>query len=422
VPFEILSNPEFLAEGTAIKDLLHPDRILIGSLATPSGRAAADTLKAVYAAWVDPAKIITTNLWSSELAKLVANAMLAQRISSINAISAICERTGADVDEVAHVIGQDQRLGSRFLKAGIGFGGSCFKKDILSLIYLSNCLELPEVGEYWMQVLNINDFQRVRFVRRIVHKLNGNLAGKKIAILGYAFKKDTNDTRESPAIDIIKQLLADAPLEIAIFDPQCSPIKVHDELSSFFGNNIIRSEGGSVAAYSDAYSACKEATAVVILTEWDQFRYPPLPVPKSAFHEGDQMLPTSPLNTQARPSEVKVLKMRESRRSIDLTRGKPTDYFDPLARFEEEPGCPGDCTDCLRAQDEGRTTYANVEWTQIASLMKLPRWIFDGRGIADVSGMENLGFRVESIGRTSSSSRLSSKSTAFCSHSWLITI
>lgn len=414
MPFEILSNPEFLAEGTAIKDLLHPDRILIGSLATPSGRAAADTLKSVYAAWVDPAKIITTNLWSSELAKLVANAMLAQRISSINAISAICEKTGADVDEVAHVIGQDQRLGSRFLKAGIGFGGSCFKKDILSLIYLSNCLELPEIGEYWMQVLDINDFQRVRFVRRIVHKLNGNLAGKKIAILGYAFKKDTNDTRESPAIDVIKQLLADAPLEIAIFDPQCTPTKVHEELSLFFGKDILQSEGGSVAAYPNACSACEEATAVVILTEWDQFRYPPLPVPKSAFHEGYQKLQTLPLNTEPKPSEGKVLEMRESRRSISLIRGTPTDYFDPLARFEEEPACSADCTDCLRVQKEDRATHESVDWTQIAGLMKRPRWIFDGRGIVDVSAMEELGFRIESIGKTSSSSRLNSKSTKFC--------
>ena len=162
VPFEILSNPEFLAEGTAIKDILYPDRVLIGFMYSPSGCAAAAALVEIYAAWVERRKIVTVNLWSSELAKLVANAMLAQRISSINAISAICERTGADIEEIATTIGMDQRLGSRFLEAGIGFGGSCFKKDILSLIYLANSLELPEVAEYWMGVLKINEIQRVR--------------------------------------------------------------------------------------------------------------------------------------------------------------------------------------------------------------------------------------------------------------------
>lgn len=394
-----------------MKDLLHPDRILIGSLATPSGRAAAATLRAVYAAWVDPAKIITTNLWSSEVAKLVANAMLAQRISSINAVSAICERTGANVDEVAHVIGLDQRLGPRFLKAGIGFGGSCFKKDILSLIYLANCLELPEIGAYWMQVLEINDFQLVRFVRRVVRKLNGNLSGKKITILGYAFKKNTNDTREAPAINVVEQLLADAPLEIAIFDPQCTPPKVYSELSETFGKDVLQSNGGSVAAYADAYSACNDATAVVILTEWDQFHYPPLPMPSSAFHEGDQMLQNTPIIAQQKPSEVKLLEVRESRRRASLSQGKQIDYFDPLARFEEEPACPVSCADCLRAQNEDTLTYENIDWTHVACLMKQPRWVFDGRGVIDAAGMEKLGFRVESIGKTSSSSRLNSWST-----------
>lgn len=210
--FEILSNPEFLAEGTAVKDLLNPDRILIGSAQTKSGLAAATALKNVYSAWIAQSKIMTVNLWSSELAKLVANAMLAQRISSINTISAICEQTGADVDEIASAIGRDARLGPKFLKAGLGFGGSCFKKDILSLVYLAETLNLDEVAEYWRHVITINEYQRCRYVKRVVRNLHGTLIGKKISILGYAFKKDTSDTRESPAVEVVKALLADSTL------------------------------------------------------------------------------------------------------------------------------------------------------------------------------------------------------------------
>lgn len=246
VEFEILSNPEFLAEGTAIRDLLNPDRILIGSSQTPSGLAAAATLKEVYAAWVDRSKIVTVNLWSSELAKLVANAMLAQRISSINTVSAICEQTGADVDEIAKAIGLDGRLGSKFLKAGLGFGGSCFKKDILSLCYLADTLHLEEVADYWMQVLTINEFQRNRFVKRVVSNLHGTLIGKKITIFGYAFKKDTSDTRESPAVEVVKSLLADNPSEIAIFDPLCNPEDVKDEIKRLFattGLKLLKPDG-----------------------------------------------------------------------------------------------------------------------------------------------------------------------------------
>ncbi len=246
VPFEILSNPEFLAEGTATKDLLNPDRILIGSSRTKDGLAAAARLEEVYAAWVDRSKIIKINIWSSELSKLVANAMLAQRISSINTISAICERTGADVDEISKSIGLDPRLGSKFLKAGLGFGGSCFKKDILSLVYLAQTLHLEEVADYWTQVITINEFQRNRFVKRIVSNLNGTLIGKKISILGYAFKKDTSDTRESPAVEVVKSLLADNPFEIAIFDPRCNPEDVKDEIRRLFattGLKLLKPDG-----------------------------------------------------------------------------------------------------------------------------------------------------------------------------------
>jgi len=232
--FEILSNPEFLAEGTAMRDLLNPDRILIGSSRTKSGLKAAVALEKIYAAWVDRSKIISVNVWSSELAKLVANAMLAQRISSINTVSAICEKTGADINEISKAVGMDSRLGPGFLKAGVGFGGSCFKKDILSLIYLAETLKLEEVAEYWRQVIKINTYQGDRFVGRVVNGLNGTLTGKKVTLFGYAFKKDTNDVRESPAIEIIRSLLAENPIEIAIFEPGCIADELEYELGRLF--------------------------------------------------------------------------------------------------------------------------------------------------------------------------------------------
>ena len=394
-----------------MKDLLHPDRILIGSLPTPSGLAAAAALRNVYAAWVEPARIVTVNLWSSELAKLVANAMLAQRISSINTISAVCERTGADIDEIAHTIGLDQRLGAKFLKAGIGFGGSCFKKDILSLIYLANSLELPEVGEYWMQVLTINEMQRIRFVKRIVHKLNGNLQGKKITILGYAFKKDTNDTRESPAINVVKQILADAPAEIAIFDPQCTQNLIETEVKHHFSSiypKLLKTDGGPIAAYADAYSACHDSSAVIILTDWDQFRYPGLPVPNSAFHEGNVLHRDEQMKERGmKPSESLVLEIRERKQSLSDSVDMPAGFFDPLARFEAEPPCAEGCTECAReAHGEDAIAHQAVDWVRVGYSMRKPRWVFDGRGVLDVHGMEKLGFKVESIGKAATTSRL----------------
>jgi UDPglucose 6-dehydrogenase len=213
---------------------------LIGSSRTEAGLAAAATLEDVYSAWVPRSRIVTVNLWSSELSKLVANSMLAQRISSINTISAICERTGADIDEIAKAIGLDPRLGPKFLKAGLGFGGSCFKKDILLLVYLAETLNLEEVAEYWRQVITINEFQRNRFVKRVVSNLHGTLIGKKISILGYAFKKDTSDTRESPTVEVVKSLLADNPAEIAIFDPRCNPEDVKDEIKRLFATTGLK--------------------------------------------------------------------------------------------------------------------------------------------------------------------------------------
>ncbi|KAG2545774.1 hypothetical protein PVAP13_9KG231314 [Panicum virgatum] len=212
INYQILSNPEFLAEGTAIEDLFKPDRVLIGGRETPEGRKAVQALKDVYAHWVPEDRILTTNLWSAELSKLAANAFLAQRISSVNAISALCEATGANVTEVAYAVGKDTRIGPKFLNASVGFGGSCFQKDILNLVYICECNGLPEVANYWKQVIKINDYQKSRFVNRVVSSMFNTVAGKKIAVLGFAFKKDTGDTRETPAIDVCKGLLGELRL------------------------------------------------------------------------------------------------------------------------------------------------------------------------------------------------------------------
>jgi UDPglucose 6-dehydrogenase len=267
--FEVLSNPEFLAEGTAIADLENPDRILIGGETTPGGQEALAALVSVYAHWVPRERIITTNLWSSELSKLVANAFLAQRISSINSVSALCEATGADVDEVARAIGSDSRIGPKFLKASVGFGGSCFQKDILNLVYLCESFGLPEVADYWRQVVQLNDWQKSRFVEKIVRTLFNTVNGKRIAILGFAFKKDTNDTRESPAIQICRDLLREHA-HLAIYDPQVDSATIHQDLADAkIPASLIAS---NVEIHTDPYAALKNAHALATLTEWDEFR------------------------------------------------------------------------------------------------------------------------------------------------------
>ena len=263
--FQVLSNPEFLAEGTAVVDLFNPDRVLIGGERTPAGDAAVKTLADVYARWVPRERIITTNLWSSELSKLVANAFLAQRISSINSISALCEATGADVDEVAHAIGRDSRIGPKFLRASVGFGGSCFQKDILNLVYLCEHFGLPEVGAYWESVVRINDWQKRRFASRIVRSLFNTVAEKRIAVLGFAFKKDTNDTRESAAIAVCRDLLAEQA-RVVVYDPK---VPAGEILADVVGKG--REEPRLTVAKS-AYEAAAGAHAVAIVTEWDEFR------------------------------------------------------------------------------------------------------------------------------------------------------
>ena len=263
--FEVLSNPEFLAEGTAVADLEAPDRVLIGGERTPGGEAAIRKLADVYARWVPRDRIITTNLWSSELSKLVANAFLAQRISSINSISALCEATGADVDEVAHAIGRDSRIGPKFLRASVGFGGSCFQKDILNLVYLCEHFGLPEVASYWESVVRINDWQKRRFASRIVRSLFNTVADKRIAVLGFAFKKDTNDTRESAAIAVCRDLLAEQA-RVVVYDPK---VPADEIVADVVGKG--RDEPRLTVAKS-AYEAAAGAHAIAIVTEWDEFR------------------------------------------------------------------------------------------------------------------------------------------------------
>ncbi len=261
VHFDVLSNPEFLAEGTAIADLENPDRVLIGGHPTPEGQKAVQTLVDVYAAWVKKDNIITTNLWSSELSKLTANAFLAQRVSSINSISALCEATEADVGEVAYAIGKDSRIGSKFLKASVGFGGSCFKKDILNLVYLCQTYGLNEVAEYWHQVVKMNDYQERRFVARMIKEMFNTIAGKRIALFGFAFKADTGDTRESPAILIARELLAENA-EIVITDPQALEYAKTD-----LADVIDR-----VTFEPDPYKAAEGAHAIALLTEWKEYQ------------------------------------------------------------------------------------------------------------------------------------------------------
>ena len=257
--FTVLSNPEFLAEGTAIKDLLEPDRVLIGGPQTESGKAAIYAVVDIYAAWVAREKILTTNVWSAELTKLAANAFLAQRVSSINAIAGLCEATGADVDEVARVVGADSRIGSKFLKAGPGFGGSCFKKDVLNLVYLCESFGLNTAAEYWMGVIRMNEHQQERIVSRLFKEMFNTLANKKIALFGFAFKADTGDTRETPA-GTVARLLADEHVRVTISDPKALGNAKHD-LADL--TDIVYEE--------DEYKAVAEADAVVVMTDWRHY-------------------------------------------------------------------------------------------------------------------------------------------------------
>lgn len=270
VSYQILSNPEFLAEGTAINDLLHADRVLIGGDDTAEGQAAIEELCSVYEHWIPRKSILTTNTWSSELSKLAANAMLAQRISSINSLSAVCEATGADVSEVARAVGLDSRIGSKFLQASIGFGGSCFQKDILNLVYICECLSLPEVAVYWQQVIDMNEYQKSRFTAKVIQSLFNTVSGKHIAVLGFAFKKNTGDTRESPAIHVVKTLL-DEGATINIYDPKVVESQIFADLTHPSICESPEHVRKAVKVYKDAYTATEKAHAIIVCTEWDEF-------------------------------------------------------------------------------------------------------------------------------------------------------
>ena len=257
--FTVLSNPEFLAEGTAIKDLMEPDRVLIGGPQTKTGKAAIAEVVDIYASWVPRARILTTNVWSAELTKLAANAFLAQRVSSINAIAGLCEATGADVDEVAHVIGADKRIGPKFLKAGPGFGGSCFKKDVLNLVYLCESFGLHTAAEYWNGVILMNEHQQERIVSRLFREMFNTLANKRIAMFGFAFKADTGDTRETPA-GTVARLLAEEHVRLVITDPKALG-NARKDLADLKG----------IAYETNEYKAAKDADAILLMTDWKQY-------------------------------------------------------------------------------------------------------------------------------------------------------
>ncbi len=262
IRFEVLSNPEFLSEGTAVRDLEQPDRVLIGSHETPAGLAARAVLVEIYANWVPRERIVTSNVWSAELSKLASNAFLAQRVSSINSISALCERTTADVTEVSRAIGLDSRIGKRFLEASVGFGGSCFKKDILNLVYLCESYGLDEVARYWESVVLMNEYQKGRFVHTMVHAMFDTVSGKRIALLGFAFKKDTADTRESAAAVVARKLLEERAI-VVVSDPKAIANARRD---------LADAPAGRVVFEEDPYAAARGAHAIAVLTEWDAYR------------------------------------------------------------------------------------------------------------------------------------------------------
>ncbi len=290
VHFEILSNPEFLAEGTAIEDLFKSDRVLIGGDQTETGQKAVQALVDIYTNWIPKKKILTTNVWSSELSKLASNAMLAQRISSINSLSALCEKTGANIEELSKAIGMDHRIGPKFLKASVGFGGSCFQKDILNLVYLCKYYGLEEVAEYWHQVIKINDYQKNRFAQKIIDHFGGDLTRKKITVLGWAFKENTNDSRESPAIYVAEKLFkAGAILEI--YDPMVSKEFIFRDIDFYWESSKIKDLNSRISVIDSVSKLDLSNDAVAILTQWEEFRN--LDFSKTVVFDGRGVLSSS---------------------------------------------------------------------------------------------------------------------------------
>jgi len=276
VKFEILSNPEFLAEGSAIKDLFKSDRVLIGGDDTDSGRKAINSLFEIYKKWIPKEKILVSNVWSAELSKLASNAFLAQRISSINSLSAFCEKTGANILEISKAIGADHRIGNKFLQPSAGFGGSCFQKDILNLVYLAKSYGLTEVADYWNQVIKINNYQRSRFADLIESNLEGDLVNKKITVLGWAFKKNTNDTRESSSIYVTEHLLSKGAF-VNIYDPKIKSEKIIQDITLLleslgYSKKEIQELNQRISIFNNCITSMQRVDAVAILTEWDEFK------------------------------------------------------------------------------------------------------------------------------------------------------
>lgn len=345
-------------------------------------------LTSLYSTWVPASRILEINSWSSELSKLVANAMLAQRISSINSISAICEKTGAEVDQVAKAVGMDTRIGHQFLKAGLGFGGSCFRKDIASLTYLAESLGLDDVAEYWNQVNVMNVMQRNRFARKVIDRFGGNLHGRKIACLGFAFKKDTGDTRESLAADVVRLLMEERPMEIAIYDPYCQEEDILRELEVVLGTHTEKNSVVKVLA--DPYLACSQAHAVLVLTDCDQFRN----------------VPTNPRGRSLLAYQSSIARadqeVYDSLAEVIMTPVKPEEEtwtFNGISyRLVPQEDCAADCASC-RSTSSRPATAEPLEWARIAYNLKEPKWVLDGRCFLDIREMEKLGIHLDTVGR-----------------------
>ncbi|KAG8531341.1 uncharacterized protein KY384_002970 [Bacidia gigantensis] len=406
VNFDILSNPEFLAEGTAVRNLLEPDRLLIGSLTNERGLRAAASLVDVYANWVPRERIVTMHLWSSEMAKLAANALLAQRISSINALSAICESTGADIDEVAYAVGLDKRIGPKMLKSSVGFGGSCFRKDVLNLVYIAHTLHLPEVASYWEEVVKMNEYQKERFCKRIVSCLYTTLTDKRVAILGFAYKKDTGDTRESASISLVNSLVAEQA-DVRIYDPKVEEESIWTELK-WTAKNFDETKK-RVTICKSAYEACEDSHAAIIATEWDEFNNKDTEVhirevnglavigrSPSSYSTGSGIA-FSNGSLEHSPAPKIYTNGRTPTPSTPDAKLKNLSLYDNSAinGSNDENSKPNGSSPLRKAPSK------RLDWAHVASLMRKPMFVFDGRNVVDAVKLERLGFRVESIGKPS---------------------
>ncbi|KAI9868314.1 MAG: UDP-glucose 6-dehydrogenase 1 [Trichoglossum hirsutum] len=439
VKFEVLSNPEFSSEGSAVSDLLNPDRVLIGSDTSATGANAAARLSHIYS-WVPRDRIVFMSLWSSELSKLAANALLAQRISSINALSAICEATGANINEISYACGLDRRIGPHMLKASVGFGGSCFRKDILSLVYLAESLHLSEVADYWRSVVAMNEYQKCRLTRRIIHCLFDTLTDKKITILGFSYKKDTCDTRETPAITLVRNILAERS-KISIYDPQVLERQIWQELVE--GGSKLEELKNRITIHHDVYEACEGADAVIVATEWDEFSNkaitpngPSAWTPSTILRGGartngnrshiptNQVVCSETFPSCVSPPAISLLggsgtpsrlptsidsvicrddsPSRNPRHSLRnrlpsaTSRGRQGSY---VSSPSTEGASERTDTIALCIGGDGEENKMNrLDWSRVASGMRKPMFIFDGRGILDADKLKKLGFRVEAIG------------------------